>query len=150
MEATFDELFVEVAFEHGEIHFSVNPQLPIFEAVWIDSLGVIPEIHPAYSRIQLNAADILSANDELRSILQPLPGILHPSEFCFRGEADMDLLIRDNDPSRHKTLSIGSYGEPSLQKNEPRAIAFFEAVSGSRFCEHGPYWRSDGELGLTL
>lgn len=151
MEATFDELFIEVEFESGgSLHFSVDPQLPVFEAILIDSLGEVPAIHPAYSRFPLNSVDILTANDELRSILAPLPGRLRPSEFCFRGEGEVDLVIRDNDPSRHRTLSIGNYGDPPLLEDESRVMAFFEAVSNSPFCEHGPYWRSDGELGLTL
>lgn len=150
MEAIFDELFVRVEFESGSIHFSVNPQLPVFEAVWIDTLGDVPEINAAYGQIPLNSPDILTANDELRDLLAVLPGRLHPSEFCYTGEGEVDLVIHDNDPSRHRTLSIDSYGDPPLLKGYPRSMAFFEAVSNSGFCEHGPYWRSDGSLGLTL
>lgn len=139
MKALLDEVVAFVELPHGSMTFHIKT---------LDSSRFIAEAedpedmreHRAlYSKIQLQASDILSANDEVRNRLKHL-GPLIPTQFWFAlhmPKGKLSMCIEDVDPSRHRVISI--HGD--WPRDNAKKVAFSNAVANSKYVEKKPYWK---------
>lgn len=126
-----------------------DPSDPPFVAESEAPLKLPVHLRP-YVSISLLSTDLLAANDELRTLLEPI-GTVYPT--CFEYNLDTPdlrhtLYIRDNDPSSHRSITIGCYTY-NIHQGEGRGEAFREAIGLSGFAEQMPSWEGV-ELAVEL